>query len=134
MTVKLFQYKTCGLKALNLSVLQICSFFGVFSGKIFFCSEFSSFEGVNLGFWKIFVKIFRSISVFFFLWLPSHYGGAGRADFSGEAEPLPTGKRKQGCSRKLGGPRTQGNPRKLGNPRNSRNPWKQKNSQPVIVI
>ena len=39
------------LKTLNLKTLQPYVFFGVFSGKIFFCSEFSSFEGDNWGFW-----------------------------------------------------------------------------------
>ena len=31
-------------------------FSAFFSSKIFFCSEFSSFEGFNLGFLKNFVK------------------------------------------------------------------------------
>ena len=42
-----------GLKTLNLKILQLCAFFGVFSDKIFFCSEFSSFEGVNWGFLEV---------------------------------------------------------------------------------
>jgi hypothetical protein len=36
---------------LRFRVLELYTIFGVFSGKIFFCSEFSSFEGVNWGFW-----------------------------------------------------------------------------------
>ena len=62
MTVKLFQYKTfwktkrakllhtlgfLGYKVLRFKVLRLHTIFGVFSGKIFFCSEFSSFEAVN---------------------------------------------------------------------------------------
>ena len=50
MTVKLFQYKTRGLKTLNFKTLQFYAFFGVFSGKIFFCSKFSSFDAVNWAF------------------------------------------------------------------------------------
>jgi hypothetical protein len=39
-----------GYKVLRFRVLELHTIFGVFSGKIFFCSEFSSFEGVNWGF------------------------------------------------------------------------------------
>ena len=71
MTVKLFQYKTVlenqkgkknahfrvlGYKVLRFRVLRLHTFFGVFSDKIFFLSEFSSFETVNWGFWKIFCQ------------------------------------------------------------------------------
>jgi hypothetical protein len=39
-----------GYKILKFRVLELHTIFGVFSDKIFFCSEFSSFEGVNWGF------------------------------------------------------------------------------------
>ena len=50
-----------GLKTLNLKVLWIYAFFSVFSDKIFFCSEFSSFEGVNWGFLEIKCQKFSEI-------------------------------------------------------------------------
>jgi hypothetical protein len=52
-------FSILGCKILRFRVLELFAFFGVFSGKIFFISKFSSFEGVILGFWKIFVKKFR---------------------------------------------------------------------------
>jgi hypothetical protein len=38
-------------KVLRFRILELHTIFSVFSGKIFFCSEFSSFEAVNWGFW-----------------------------------------------------------------------------------
>jgi hypothetical protein len=43
-------FEVLGYKVLRFKTLGLCAIFGVFSDKIFFCSEFSSFEAVNWGF------------------------------------------------------------------------------------
>ena len=82
---------------MRFKVLELCAFFGVFSGKIFFISKFSSFEGVILGFWKFFVKKFRRGRA-------SSYGKRGNGETLGNL----------GSSR---GSRRPRNPRKPRNPK-----------------
>ena len=43
-------FRIFGCKTLKFRVLRLHTIFGVFSDKIFFCSEFSSFEAVTWGF------------------------------------------------------------------------------------